>query len=107
MKPTRKRLVGIAAALSTVAIAAPVSTASAATTASVPFAASLGGVTGPGPFAAGWGGAIGFPYGGGPLLGQSAAVIGPTIITTAPSLFINTNNQVSAGSSVSGGQFGP
>jgi hypothetical protein len=40
----------------------------------------------------------------GPTVGQVAAVIGPTIITTAPSTFINTNNQVSAGSAGSGGQ---
>jgi hypothetical protein len=32
------------------------------------------------------------------------AVVGPVIITTAPSSFINTNNQVSAGGNVSGGQ---
>jgi hypothetical protein len=43
----------------------------------------------------------------GPTVGQVAAVIGPTIITTAPSTFNNTNNQVSAGSNASGGQAGP
>jgi hypothetical protein len=33
------------------------------------------------------------------------SVVGPVIITTAPSSFINTNNQVSAGGNWSGGQF--
>jgi hypothetical protein len=47
----------------------------------------------------------GLPFAGG--LGQTASVIGPTIITTAPSTFINTNNQVSAGSNLSGGQAAP
>ena len=43
----------------------------------------------------------------GPSIGQVAAVIGPTVITTAPSTFTNTNIQVSAGSNGSGGQAGP
>jgi hypothetical protein len=42
----------------------------------------------------------------GPSVGQVAAVIGPTVITTAPSTFTNTNIQVSAGSNGSGGQAG-
>ena len=50
-------------------------------------------------------GTAGLPFTGG--FGQTASVIGPTIITTAPSLFINTNNQVSAGSNLSGGQAAP
>jgi hypothetical protein len=99
MKPTRTRLVAVAAALSTIALAAPLSTASADTTARA---------FGPGPLlAAGWAGspavALPFSY---PVFGQTAAVIGPTIITTAPSVFVNTNNQVSAGSNLSGGQVG-
>jgi hypothetical protein len=40
----------------------------------------------------------------GPSVGQLAAVIGPTVFTTAPSKFINTNIQTSAGSSLTGGQ---
>jgi hypothetical protein len=52
-----------------------------------------------------------FPTGGlsfvGPSIGQIAAVIGPTVITTAPSTFINTNLQTSAGSALTGGQVGP
>jgi hypothetical protein len=43
----------------------------------------------------------------GPSVGQVAAVIGPTIITTAPATFINTNTQVTAGSAVAGPQVGP
>jgi len=43
----------------------------------------------------------------GPTVGQVAAVIGPTILTTAPSNFSNTNIQVSAGGNLSGGQAGP
>jgi hypothetical protein len=97
MKPTRKRLVTVAAALSTVAIAVPASTATAAPTAravtSGPFAASLGGV-------------IDLPFTD-PVLGQGVAVIGPTVLTTAPSTFINTNNQISTDGNWSGGQFGP
>jgi hypothetical protein len=43
----------------------------------------------------------------GPSVGQVAAVIGPTVLTTAPSNFSNTNIQVSAGGNLSGGQAGP
>jgi hypothetical protein len=42
----------------------------------------------------------------GPTIGQVAAVIGPTVLTTAPSNFSDTNIQVSAGPNVSGGQAG-
>jgi hypothetical protein len=34
-------------------------------------------------------------------------VTGPAIITTAPSSFVNTNNQVAAGGNWSGGQSAP
>jgi hypothetical protein len=47
------------------------------------------------------------PFGLGAPVGQVATVIGPNVITTAPSVFNNTNIQVSAGSAVGGGQFGP
>jgi hypothetical protein len=95
MKPTRTHLVGAAVALSTIAIAAPVSTAGAATASPAPVAI----------LATGWDGspAVTLPTTG-PVAGQAAAVIGPAIITTAPTTFINTNNQVSAGSTWSGGQ---
>jgi hypothetical protein len=43
----------------------------------------------------------------GPSIGQVAAVIGPTVLTTAPSNFSNTNIQTSAGPNVTGGQAGP
>jgi hypothetical protein len=73
MKPTRTRLVGVAVALSAIAIAAPVATAGAATAAP----------------------AVARPV---------AAVTGATYITTAPSTFINTNNQSSPGNNSSGSQ---
>ena len=91
MKPTRQRLVGLAAALSTIAVAASLSTASAATAA--PAVAPVPIV------AAGWWGG----FSAVPFTGQ-ATVIGPVIITTAPTSFINTNNQVSVGDNWSGGQ---
>jgi hypothetical protein len=96
MKLTRKHLVGVATALSTVAIAAPVSSAGAA---AVPAVAPIG--------VGGWGGwgSFGVPFTG-PILGQGVTVVGPVIITTAPSVFNNTNNQVSAGGNWSGGQLG-
>ena len=73
MKPTRTRLVAVAAALSMIAIAAPASTAGAAT-------AAPGGAPAP-------------------------TVVGPRYITSASATFINTNNQVSAGSVSSAGQY--
>jgi hypothetical protein len=73
MKPTRTRLVAVAAALSTIAIAAPASTAGAAT--AVPAGA------------------------------PAPTVVGPRYITSTSATFINTNNQVSAGSISSGGQY--
>jgi hypothetical protein len=96
MKLIQMRLAGVAAALSTIAIAAPLSTASAATAAPVPVAAAA------------W---DGFPAVTlavtAPVVGQVATVIGPAIITVAPASFINTNNQVTAGSAWSGGQAAP
>jgi hypothetical protein len=73
MKPTRTRLMVVAAALSTIAIAAPVSTAGAATAAPA-------------------------------VTPAATTVTGATYITTAPSTFINTNNQVSPGDNSSGSQ---
>jgi hypothetical protein len=133
MQFTRKRLAAVAA-LGTIGILAPAAGASAAVTPAAPakqFAlpgagfpaagfvppAGLGGLGFPaGGFVPGAGlgggvafglgvGTAGLPFAGG--LGQTASVIGPTIITTAPSSFINTNNQVSAGSNLSGGQAAP
>jgi hypothetical protein len=68
--------VSIAAALSAVSIAAPVSTAAAATTARA----------------------------AGPGDPPAATVTGPRYITTAPSTFINNNNQVSSDDVSLGGQ---
>jgi hypothetical protein len=75
-KPSRARLVPVAAALSAIAIAAPVSTAAAATTARA----------------------------AGPGDAPDATVTGPRYISTAPTTFINNNNQVSAGDVSFGGQ---
>jgi hypothetical protein len=74
MKPTGTRVMWIAAALSTIAVAAPMSTAGAAMAAA------------------------------GPVAGQKPALTGATYITTAPSTFVNTNNQVSSGNTVLGDQ---
>jgi hypothetical protein len=50
-------------------------------------------------------GALGATLGiAGPVTSASAALVGPVIITTAPSSFINTNNQVSAWFNFAGGQ---
>jgi hypothetical protein len=105
MKSTRMRLVGAAAALSAVAIAVPVSPASAATAAPAlgPFPTAGAGWGGAGWGGAGWGADGAFPFVPRPFPG-AAVVVGPVIITTAPSSFINTNNQVTAGDALSGGQ---
>jgi hypothetical protein len=104
MKLTRKHFAGVAAAVSTVAVAAPMATASTASAAS-PF--PLPGLYGAG-WGAGWGnwGALGGIPTTGPVLGQGVTVVGPVIITTAPSNFNNTNNQVSAAGNWAGGQVG-
>jgi hypothetical protein len=120
MQSNLKRLAAVAA-IGTIGILAPAAGASAAVTPAAPAKQfALPGVGFPGfglGFPAGFvpgtglGGNVvytpavgtgGLPFGGG--FGQTASVIGPAVITTAPSLFINTNNQVSAGSSLSGGQ---
>jgi hypothetical protein len=72
MKPTRTRLMGVAAALTTIAIAAPAPTAGAATAA--------------------------------PAGAPAPALVGPRYVTSAPSTFVNTNNQVSASNNTSGNQ---
>jgi hypothetical protein len=98
MHSTVKRLAVLGALGATLGIVAPVASASAAGTPVAP--ARLAGV----PFPAFVPGVL--PWGGGGLNGQAVwgSVVGPVIITTAPSSFINTNNQVSAGGNVSGGQ---
>jgi hypothetical protein len=82
MKPTRTRLLGLAAALTTIAIAAPVSAAGAATAAALncPPAVTR------------------------PSHAPAATVVGPTCITTTPGSFTNTNIQVSTSGLSSGSQ---
>jgi hypothetical protein len=72
-KANRARLVQVAAALSALAIAAPVSTAAAASAAS-------------------------------PGDEPAVSLTGPKYITTAPTTFINNNNQVSAANTSLGDQ---
>jgi hypothetical protein len=76
MKPTRKHLVGVAAALSTIALAAPVSSAGAATAAPVTSAVAA----------------------------QAATVTPQTFVTAGPSTFVNYNSQTSAGAISAGDQ---
>jgi hypothetical protein len=90
MTPTRQRLLGVGAALSAIAVAAPLSNASA--TMATPAVAPVPMV------APGWGGFTALPFTG------PATVVGPVIITTAPTIFVNTNNQVSVDGNWSGGQ---
>jgi hypothetical protein len=77
MKPTRMHPVWIAALLSTVAIAGPVSTAGAATAAAAT----------------------------GPVAEQAATVTGQRFVSTSPSTFINYNSQTSVGTISSGNQY--
>jgi hypothetical protein len=105
MNSTVRRLAALGALGTTLGIVAPVGSASAATTPVAPPSLAF-------PLPA-------FPVAGlphftpgplsfvGPSIGQVAAVIGPTVLTTAPSNFSNTNIQVSAGGNLSGGQAGP
>jgi hypothetical protein len=97
MHSTVQRLAVLGALGTTLGIVAPVASASAASTPVAPARLAF-------PFPGFIPGA--FPLGGGALNGQAVwgSVVGPVIITTAPSSFINTNNQVSAGANVSGGQ---
>jgi hypothetical protein len=105
MNSTVRRLAALGALGTTLGVVAPVGSASAATTPAalsrLAFPLPAFPVTGvprftPGP--------LSFV---GPSIGQVAAVIGPTVLTTAPSNFSNTNIQVSAGGNLSGGQAGP
>jgi len=109
MHATVRRLAVLGALGTTLVVAAPVGSASAAATAPPPnLAFPLPAFPAPGFPAfkppAFTPGALSFA---GPSIGQVAAVIGPTVLTTAPSTFTNTNIQVSAGGNLSGGQAGP
>jgi hypothetical protein len=100
MHSTVKRLAVLCALSATLGIAAPVASASAAGTSAA--GANLAAFPFPGFAGAGFTGGLG----GAGASGQAiwGSVVGPVIITTASSSFINTNNQVSAGGNVSGGQ---
>jgi hypothetical protein len=97
MHSTVKRLAVLGVLGATLGIVAPVASASAATAPVAP--AKLA--------AFGFPGFVPGPWGGPGLNGQAAwgSIVGPVVMTTAPSSFINTNNQVSAGGNWSGGQF--
>jgi hypothetical protein len=105
MNSTVRRLAVLGALGTTLGVVAPVEIASAATTPGAPprlaFPLAAFPVTGLPPFAP-----VPLSFVG-PSVGQVAAVIGPTVLTTAPSNFSNTNIQVSAGSNLTGGQAGP
>jgi hypothetical protein len=103
---TVKRL-AVVAALGAMGVLAPISSANAAGPPAalarpvLPFVAPAG-ATWP---LAGWGGLTGGAFVGA-RVGGAVAVIGPTVITTAPSTFVNTNIQVSASGNAAGGQVG-
>jgi hypothetical protein len=106
MNSSVRRLAGLGAVGTTLAVVVPVGSASAAVTPVASpnlLAFSLPALPPPG-LPAFTPGPLGFT---GPAIGQIAAVIGPTVLTTAPSNFANTNIQTSAGPNVSGGQAGP
>ena len=96
-----KRLAVLGALGTTLGIAAPEAGATAAGTPAAP--ANLAAFPFPG-FTAG-----AFPFGGPVLNGQTFgdSLSGAIIITTAPTSFINTNNQVSAVGNFTGGQVAP
>jgi hypothetical protein len=126
MQSTLKRLAAVAA-MGAIGSLAPAAGASAVATSAAPARFAVQGVALPASGAGYLAGGLvgGYPLGGGvayglgvgtagaplgfvgPGVGQAASVVGPTVITTAPSLFVNTNNQVSAGSNLSGGQAAP
>jgi hypothetical protein len=96
MRSSMKRRAVLGVLGATLGIVAPVASASAATAPVAP--AKLAAFGFPGFVPGAWGGPV--------LNGQAGwgSIVGPAVITTAPSSFINTNNQVSAGGNWSGGQ---
>jgi hypothetical protein len=94
MKPNRTRLLVVAAALSTIAIAGPVSTAGAATAHRAVATVAAGSDGSP---------AVVLPVTDRDA-GHGPGVTGSTYITTAPTTFINDNNQVSDGNTSLGNQ---
>jgi hypothetical protein len=105
MHSTVRRLAALGALSTTLGVVAPLGSANAAPPPVVPpklaFPLPAFPATGLPAFTPG---SLAFA---GPSIGQVAAVIGPTVLTTAPSNFSNTNIQVSAGGNLSGGQAGP
>lgn len=96
-----KRLAVLGALSATLGIAAPVASASAAGAPLAPTKLAAFPFDGFAPGA--------FPFGGPVLNGQvfGETVSGAIIITTAPTSFINTNNQISGAGNFTGGQFAP
>jgi hypothetical protein len=99
MSPTVKRIAALAAVTAMGTAAAPVGSASAAIP-PVPFP----GAGFPGLPLTGFPAVIPDGFGSVGPVGEAGAVVGPVIITTAPSVFINTNNQVTAGGALIGAQ---
>ena len=119
MRSTLKRLAAVAA-LGTIGILTPVAGASAAVTRVDPSAFGVRAAAFPGGsgvlqgIAAGgvWGNDVAFGQGvavdAAPLgVGQVATVTGATVLTAAPILAINVNNQSAAGDNVDGPQVTP
>jgi hypothetical protein len=92
MNPTHRRVAALAAALSTIVIAA---SGPAAARADDGGGAAIG--------LLGWGGTPA-AFLEGPVVGQLAAVVGPFVLTTAPSTYINSNTQIAAGLASNGVQ---
>jgi hypothetical protein len=91
MSPTHRRVAALATALTTIVI-----TASSAGAARADGGGAAIGLVG-------WGGTPA-AFIEGPVVGQLAAVIGPVVLTTAPSTFINSNTQIAAGGAANGVQ---
>jgi hypothetical protein len=104
MHPTVKRLAVLGALGTTLGAVGPVASASAATTPAAP--AKLAAFPFPGFPGNGLGGFLpvfpGVAVAGATIVGP--AVVGPVVTTTAPSSFINSNNQDSVGGNVAGVQ---
>ena len=89
MLPTHRRVAALAGALAAIVIAGP--GAGAARADDGGGAVEL----------LGWGGTPA-PFIGGPVAGQVVTVIGPYVLTTAPSRYINSNTQIAAGVNTNG-----
>jgi hypothetical protein len=90
MRPTRTHLLGLAAALSTIAIAAPVSIAAADTGSPAVAPAAV--------MSAGFNGAPAVPVA---AAGQPATVVGPKIVTDGTATFTNLKIVTASGNATS------